>query len=153
MISFPTRRMIRGATAALLAGSALLALSACAAIPDLGLAPEPKPVSDYAANQSFAAHASEWPSDNWWKTYGDQQLDGLIGEALAASPDLTQAQARVRQAEADAEEASATLGPHLDALASVGGVKQSYNMGFPPALVPHGWQGTGNRRAGTELAA
>jgi NodT family efflux transporter outer membrane factor (OMF) lipoprotein len=138
-----TWHRMRPARIALVSGAALIALSACAAIPDLGLAPEPKPASDYAASQSFAARASEWPSDNWWKAYGDQQLDGLIGEALATSPDVTQAQARVRQAEADAEEASATLGPHLDALASVGGVKQSYNMGFPPALVPHGWQGTG----------
>ena len=134
---------MRSALGALLAGSALFALAACAAIPDLGLAPEPKPASDYAAGQSFAAPAVEWPSDDWWKTYGDKQLDQLITEALAASPDLAQAQARVRQAEGYAQEAGATLGPHLDAVASVAEVKQSYNMGFPPALVPHGWQDTG----------
>jgi NodT family efflux transporter outer membrane factor (OMF) lipoprotein len=29
-------------------------------------------------------------------------------------------------------------------VASVGGVKQSYNMGVPSALVPHGWQDTGS---------
>jgi NodT family efflux transporter outer membrane factor (OMF) lipoprotein len=56
---------------------------------------------------------------------------------------LAQAQARVHQAQAYAQEVSATLGPHLDALASVAEVKQSYNMGFPPELVPHGWQDTG----------
>jgi len=32
----------------------------------------------------------------------------------------------------------------LDAVASVAEVKQSYNMGVPPALVPHGWQDTGS---------
>ena len=143
MISFPVRSMIRGARGGLLAGTAFLALSACAAIPDLGLAPEPKAASGYAAGQSFAAPVKEWPSDNWWKAYGDNQLDGLIEEALATSPDLAQAQARVHQAEAYAQEAGATLGPHLDAVASVAEVKQSYNMGFPPALVPHGWQDTG----------
>lgn len=143
MISFPTYAG-RSARVALVSGAALIGLSACAMIPDLGLAPDPKPAADYAGTQSFAAPASDWPSDNWWKAYGDQQLDGLIGEALATSPDLTQAQARVRQAEAYAQEAGATLGPHLDATASLGEVKQSYHMGFPPALVPHGWQDTGS---------
>ncbi|HWX89121.1 MAG TPA: TolC family protein, partial [Rhizomicrobium sp.] len=144
MISFPTCPRMRSVGIALAGGAALIGLSACAIIPDLGLAPQPKPAADYAATQSFAAPASDWPSDNWWKAYGDQQLDGLIEEALAASPDLTQAQARVRQAQAYAQEAGAALGPQLDAVASVGGVKQSYNMGVPAALVPHGWQDTGS---------
>src|SRR5476649_637453 len=129
---------------ALVAGTALFTVTACAIIPDLGLAPQPKPASDYAASQNFAAPASDWPSDNWWKAYGDHQLDRLINEALADSPDLAQAQARVRQAEAYTQEAGAALGPHLDAVASVGEVKQSYNMGAPPAMVPHGWQDTGS---------
>jgi NodT family efflux transporter outer membrane factor (OMF) lipoprotein len=132
------------AAIALAGGTALSALSGCAMIPDLGLAPEPKPAVEYATNQSFAAPASNWPSDNWWKVYGDRQLDSLIDEALAASPDLAQAQARVRQAQAYAQETGAALGPQLDAVASVGGVKQSYNMGTPSALVPHGWQDTGS---------
>ncbi len=130
----------RTAIAALLAGTALLALAGCAAIPDLGPAPQPKPVADYAASKSFAAAPADWPSDNWWKAYGDAQLDSLIQEALAASPDLAQAQARVHQAEGYAQEAGSTLGPHLDAVASVAEVKQSYNMGFPPALVPQAWR-------------
>ena len=141
---FLTRCTIRTTTAALLAGTALFALSACAAIPDLGLPPLPKLVSDYGASRSLAAPAAEWPSDKWWTSYNDQQLGRLIEDALATSPDLAQAQARVRQAEAYAQEASASLGPHLDAVASVAEVKQSYNMGVPPALVPHGWQDTGS---------
>ena len=142
-MSFAVPPTMRRGVSALLAGTALFAITACAMIPDLGLVPEPKPPSDYAASQSFAAPASDWPSDNWWKTYGDHQLDSLIDEALAASPDLAQAQARVRQAEGYAQQAGATLGPHLDAVASVAEVKQSYNMGVPSALVPHGWQDTG----------
>jgi NodT family efflux transporter outer membrane factor (OMF) lipoprotein len=143
MKCFLARRTMRITTAALLASTALFALSACAAIPDLGLPPLPKLVSDYGASRSLAAPAAEWPSDKWWTVYGDTQLDHLIEGALAESPDLAQAQARVHQAEAYAQEAGATLGPHLDAVASVAEVKQSYNMGFPPALVPHGWQDAG----------
>ncbi|MBV9511834.1 MAG: efflux transporter outer membrane subunit, partial [Caulobacteraceae bacterium] len=136
--------------AALLAGAAALALSACAAIPDLGSAPEPKPSSTYAVRQSFGAPAIEWPSDHWWTAYGDSQLDQLIEEALAGAPDLAKAQARVRRAEALAEMADSTLGPHLDAVASVAEAKQSYNNGIPSALVPHGWRDIGLVGAGLD---
>jgi NodT family efflux transporter outer membrane factor (OMF) lipoprotein len=141
---FQATHKMRSAGIALVSGAALSALSACAAMPDLGLAPLIKSVADYGGAQSFAAPASDWPSDNWWKIYGDKQLDGLIDTALAGSPDLAQAQARVRQAQGYAQEAGAALGPHLDAVASVAEVKQSYNMGVPAALVPHGWQDTGS---------
>jgi len=144
MFFSPTWQRIWPARIALVSGAALIGLSACAIIPDLGMAPQPKPAADYAVSQSFSAPTSDWPSENWWKVYGDGQLDVLIDQALAGSPDLAQAQARVRQAQAYAQEAGAALGPHLDAVVSVGGVKQSYNMGVPSALVPHGWQDTGS---------
>ncbi len=134
----------------LLASVAALALSACASMPDLGSEPLPKPPPAYAASQSFAAPAAEWPSDHWWTVYGDPQLDQLIDEALAGTPDLAKAQARVREAEAFAETAASTLGPHLDAEASVAEAKQSYNNGIPSALVPHGWRDIGLVGAGLD---
>lgn len=126
----------------LMAGAAA-ALSACASVPDLGAAPQPKPAAAYAADQSFAAPATEWPSDRWWAAYADPQLSGLIDEALAGSPDLAKAQARVRRAEAYAHMTGSTLGPHIAAVASVAETKQSYNNGVPKAAVPHGWNDTG----------
>ena len=126
----------------LMAGAAAT-LSACASVPHLGPAPQPKAPAAYAASQSFAAPATEWPSDRWWATYGDPQLDKLINEALAGAPDLAKARARVRQAEAFRETAASTLGPHLAAVASVAEVKQSYNNGVPKAAVPHGWNDAG----------
>src|SRR6185503_14215778 len=92
-----------GRLAALSAVSAL-ALSACAT-PNLGPAPTPRAAGDFAAAQSFAAPPAEWPADAWWTAYGDAQLTGLIDEGLAGAPDLVQAQARVRKAEALAEQA------------------------------------------------
>jgi NodT family efflux transporter outer membrane factor (OMF) lipoprotein len=93
----------------------------------------------YAAGQSLAAPAADWPSDAWWTAYGDAQLDGLIDEALADSPDLSAAQARVAKAQALAGQAKAALLPSLEANASYASVKQSYNNGFPAAFVPHGY--------------
>ena len=145
-----TYPLYRHTRVALLAGAAALTLSACASMPDLGLEPQSKPISAYAAGRNFAAPAAEWPSDRWWTVYGDPQLTRLIDEALADAPDLAKAQARVRQAEAFAETAASTLGPHLDAVASIAEAKQSYNNGTPSALVPHGWRDIGLVGAGLD---
>jgi len=37
--------------------------------------------------------AAAWPADQWWRGYGDPQLDALIAEALAGSPSLEIAEA------------------------------------------------------------
>jgi NodT family efflux transporter outer membrane factor (OMF) lipoprotein len=121
--------------------AATLALSGCA--PNLGAAPQPKPVTAYATTQALAAPPSAWPQDGWWKRYGDPQLDALVDEALKGSPSLAQAEARVRRARALAEQAGAALLPDLSANASVGEVRQSYNMGFPPEFLPKGYNDTG----------
>lgn len=138
----------RFARLTLVAGVA--ALSACASIPDLGAAPHPKAAATYEASRSLAAPAADWPADRWWMAYGDPQLNGLIDEALAGSPDLAKAQARVRQAEAISEVTGSTLGPHINAQASVAGAKQSYNNGIPAAVVPHGWNDVGLVGAGLD---
>jgi len=133
----------RIARLSLLAGAAASTLSACAAIPRLGPEPQPKPVAAYAASQSFAAPAAEWPQDRWWASYGDAQLDQLMQEALAGSPDLAEAQARVRQAQAIAEQTGAALSPHLGAEATVVGAKQSYSQGALSPVIPRGWRDVG----------
>ena len=128
--------------AALLLTSALAGLSGCAT-PNLGPAPGPKPPAAYAAERSLAAPATEWPDDRWWRAYGDVDLDALIDEALAASPDLAAAEARVRKANALAEQARGQTLPRLDAAAQATWIKQSANDGLSPAFVPSGWNDTG----------
>jgi NodT family efflux transporter outer membrane factor (OMF) lipoprotein len=126
-----------------LAAAAMSALSACAAVPHLPPAQAIRAPQAYAAGQSLAAPAADWPSDAWWTAYGDPQLDGLISEALAGSPDLAVAEARVAKAQAAAGQAKAALLPSLEANASYASVKQSYNNGFPAAFVPHGYNDSG----------
>ncbi|QUD90354.1 efflux transporter outer membrane subunit [Phenylobacterium montanum] len=127
----------------MLAGAAATVLSGCAAIPRLGAAPQMKPASAYAAAESFKAPATQWPNDRWWAAYRDPQLDELIEAALTGSPDLAAARARVRQADALAEQVESTLGPQLNAVAMAGESKLSYNNGLPPAIVTHGWRDAG----------
>jgi outer membrane protein TolC len=117
------RRMVALAAAALLAG--------CAAVPDLGPMTAPAPATRLATAQSFADAQGVWPEDRWWTRYGDPQLAALVDEALAGSPDLAAADARLRRAEGLARAAGAALLPTLAANAQGGYQKQSYNNGIP----------------------
>lgn len=125
------------------AGVALAALlttvSACA--PDLGPAPKLSAPQNYAASRSLAAPVSPWPADAWWKAYNDPQLDGLIAEALRGAPDLREAQARVRQAEAAAIQAGAPLLPSVNANGSIKETKiqQSVLPAQVGGFLPQGW--------------
>lgn len=121
-----------------------LTLSACAA-PDLGPRPRMQAPADLASGRSLAAERlAEWPSQRWWTAYGDPQLDALVAEALAGSPSVAQAQARILQARGAAQAAGAALLPTLSGQGSAGLTKQSYNTGPPPEFVPHGWKSTGS---------
>jgi NodT family efflux transporter outer membrane factor (OMF) lipoprotein len=133
----------RTARHTLLASLSALALAACATVPPAAPARVAKAPAAYATQQTLAAPKSEWPTDRWWTAYGDAQLDQLITEALAGSPTLASAQARVRRAEAAAAQAHASELPNLSANASVQEMKQSYNYGIPPAFVPHGYNDYG----------
>jgi NodT family efflux transporter outer membrane factor (OMF) lipoprotein len=119
------------------------ALSACAAVPRLGPEPQARPAAAYASARSFQAPAASWPQEGWWRRYNDPQLDRLVAEALQNAPSLVQAEARVRRAEALAEQARAADRPDLSVNAEVAAVRQSYNMGIPPEFVPKGYHDTG----------
>ncbi|MEV5023964.1 efflux transporter outer membrane subunit [Sphingobium sp. LMA1-1-1.1] len=130
------------ARALLLAGAVLL--SGCAAVPKLGPQPVVRAPDSIAAERSLQAdNAVQWPSDGWWKAYGDPQLDALVEEGLKGSPDVSAAAARFAQANAAAQQAGAPLLPSIDLDASGGATKSSYNMGMPKEFVPKGWLGTG----------
>ncbi len=122
-----------------------MGLTACASKPDSGTA-KPKEIGSYATTRSFAASGEStaaWPQDRWWQRYGDAQLDRLVGEALAGSPSLAVAAARLRNAEASAQQSGAALWPDISAQAKVDKEKQSYNYLTPPAFLPKGWRPAG----------
>jgi NodT family efflux transporter outer membrane factor (OMF) lipoprotein len=70
-----------------------------------------------AAQKSLAdttiAPAS-WPRSDWWTSFGDRELDGLIDEALAGSPTLKVAAARTRKALSLVDTSKAALYPRVD---------------------------------------
>lgn len=82
-------------------------LSACA--------PAVRPPAFHPRNDvpiaGLPADMTGWPSTQWWKSYGDPQLDRLIDMAMRDSPDLEVAEARYRSATRAVEVQTAQLRP------------------------------------------
>lgn len=137
-----TKNLSRVATGSLMVG--VLSLAACAA-PDLGPRPQMNAPAQLASTRSLSTGNATraWPRERWWTAYGDPQLNGLVEEALAGSPSVAMAQARIRQARGATEATGAALLPSIGGQADAGFTKQSYNNGIPPDFVPHGWNSTG----------
>jgi NodT family efflux transporter outer membrane factor (OMF) lipoprotein len=131
----------------ILALAASSALAGCASQPDLGSAPKLAQPASLASSQSFSATPTAWPSDDWWRAYGDPQLDRLIDAALAGAPDMAAAKARLAKAAAQADVARADLMPQLSANAFAGASELSLNsLGFPPQFqqyLPQGYKSFG----------
>lgn len=145
MTCLPSARPVRAALlCALLAG-------ACAPMPHLGapvLSRAPAVQRDAA---TLNIGSAEWPGEGWWKRYGDAQLDQLIAEALAQSPDLAAAAARIRIADGYARQAGAALLPSVTASGAVNETLLSKNNGVPAQIVPGGWNDTGAIGLGINL--
>ncbi|MBD1551218.1 efflux transporter outer membrane subunit [Pseudomonas typographi] len=94
---------------------ALCALAGCTVGPDYTGAP---PVAPHSLQAGHLAHDTATPGRaaaiaRWWQTLGDRQLDLLVSQALAHSPDVAEAQARVRQARANLQSEVAAGRPKL----------------------------------------
>lgn len=127
-----------------LAGMAAIAALVAGCASDGGLKPQStlRNADQLAASATLAnvpVTAAAWPAANWWKRYGDAQLDQLIDEALAGSPTLRIAEARVRQAVAIEGLSNAKLSPQVTANASSTRQLYSENNALPPTLAGN-WQ-------------
>lgn len=98
-------------------------------------APRPVASSTLTAERTLATapiNEEAWPQDNWWHAYGDPQLDTLMSEALAGSPTLQIAQARLRQAQALVTRAGAPRLPNTTLDAETTRQRYSANSIYPP---------------------
>lgn len=98
-------------TASIPAAMGLLLLAACTVphddAPPIGIAIPQTFVADEGAAGQVDAY--------WWKRFGDPRLDGFVEKAVADSPAIGRAVARVRQAQAQARVAGADRLPQTDA--------------------------------------
>lgn len=116
-----------------LAPIALLLLAACADYGDLKPASTPAELPPAQASLRGLPQAG-WPAGEWWKSWGDPQLDDLVGEALAANPDLKLVQARLARAEAVAAGAKANLNFEAGGSFYIQGQHFSEDGLFPPPM-------------------
>src|SRR5215831_3290487 len=111
-------------------------LAACAS--PGGLAPKSETIApdSLAAARSLANTpvSGKWPAANWWKQFGDAQLDALVEEALAGNPSMGAARARLDRAAAFAGIAGAPLTPQMSASADLNRQRYSATGIFPAPI-------------------
>jgi len=116
----------RLATAAALAATALL--WGCAALPPES--PRERPVQADQLGLDGADYRA--PDGEWWRDFGDPQLDRLIQQSLALNPSLGTALARVRSAQAQAQAVGAGNDPQLRLDAEAYRERVSEHYIYPP---------------------
>ena len=123
------RVLSAGTMALAVASAAVLMLAGCAS-----MGHQSAPVSIRGADTMGLANAVQTTpvEAQWWHQFGDAQLDGLVAKALAGSPNLGAAQARVVRAQAVVDSARGAELPHVDFDASVKRELLSRNGLFPP---------------------
>ena len=93
-----------------LAALTLALLSGCALGPDYV-----RPAAQLGLPEAYTAAgplaAAPTVADNWWSLFGDSQLDGLVAQALATSPDARIAALRIEEADALLRQVDAALLP------------------------------------------
>ncbi|OOG49262.1 efflux transporter outer membrane subunit [Rhodanobacter sp. C01] len=79
-----------------------------------------------------------WPDTDWWRAYGDPQLDQLIAIAMKQSPDLEQAHSRVVNAEQSVRLAAAQAGLNVNGNAQFERQRMSENgiLSLLPSNIP-----------------
>lgn len=99
---------------AALCGSLAVLLAACAS--GAGIQPVARPLTSTDLGLNSTVQPPVVPAD-WWTTWGDDALTGLIAQALQAQPSLKVAQARLVRARAAVEGEQGAAGPRLNATA------------------------------------
>jgi multidrug efflux system outer membrane protein len=148
----------------LLMASLAAMLAACAAAPQKLPAPELRDDAPLAGLPTRADAA--WPDPQWWRHYADPQLDRLVAQAMAGSPDLAVARSRVDRAAQSVRAAAAQAGLRIDGNAQVARQRMSEHGLIPAEFLGFTWytQGDlgvqlsydfdwwGKKRAGIEAA-
>ncbi|WP_445145312.1 efflux transporter outer membrane subunit [Dyella sp. Tek66A03] len=122
----------------LLAAATGLTLALAGCVSSGGLHPEgsltdPSSLKSSRSLSGITLSPAAWPADDWWTGLGDPQLSALIAEALKDNPSLAVADARARDAQAQAGAADAERGPSVNAGANVIGQRLP-TTAFPPEL-------------------
>ncbi|MFJ5431603.1 efflux transporter outer membrane subunit [Pectobacterium actinidiae] len=121
--------------------SAMLMLTGCVPgyLKTSSVTSDPQSIEVSQAIEGIFVSKANWPQEKWWHAFGDDQLNELVDEALASSPTLRAASARVHQADAVQGMMQAQQLPKLDA--NIASTRQRYSEnGTTPAVMAGTWQ-------------
>ena len=123
------RVLSAGTFAVAIASAAVLMLAGCAS---MGSQSAPATARTADSLGLSATQQTTSVDAQWWKQFGDAQLSALVDQALAGSPNLAAAQARVARAQAVIDNARGAELPHVDFDTGVKRELLSRNGLFPP---------------------
>lgn len=126
------RLRLRPALSALALATVLAGCASTHGLSAQGQAVDADQLSSQRSLAPFALSNANFPRSDWWTALGDPQLDSLISEALKGGPSLDAADARLRQAQAQAGLADAARKPSLTGSAQYSGVQLPETMVEPP---------------------
>lgn len=135
------------ASALLAAVASVLVLTLAGCASSAGIATHSARIDPASVGVPAAGAASPVVADDWWRAFGDAQLDALVERALAGSPTLKVAEARLARAAAAIDGARANGG--LQSRATVEAMRQRYTEnGLVPRPLAGSTQETGTLQLG-----
>ncbi len=108
-------------------------ISGCADMSGISPQSRLRDASSLGINSS-AAMSDAAPGAQWWRDFGDEQLNSLVAQALASNPNLKLAQARLARAQAVTEVADSAKLPQVNAQVDLLSQRYSANGAVPPPL-------------------
>ncbi len=99
--------------------AAALCMVMCSCISSGGIRPHETALNPATLDPGNEIRATRqdaaWPTGDWWRQWGDPQLDALVADATAGNPGLKEAQARIDNARYQAQIAGADELPQVNA--------------------------------------
>jgi NodT family efflux transporter outer membrane factor (OMF) lipoprotein len=123
-------------TRLLLSALALASLAACANFSGIEPAARPLDASTLGLTNLDASKDAERTAtdSDWWRRFGDAQLNALVQTALQNNPSLRVAQARLARAQASSAGVAAADGPQVNGALDLTRQLYSANNIYPPPI-------------------
>ena len=121
-------------TPVVVAALLLVALAGCADMAGIGSEAKLRDASSLGIAADTNAAVVPSVDSQWWRAFGDAQLDALIDQAVAGNPNLQVARARLARAQASADIAGSALKPKVNGELDLNRQKFNSNYIYPEPL-------------------